>query len=137
MLPRRSVLVVTLLSLAAAAGWGCVGDLERPERFAACPPGYVEQLFAAKCGTDCHDAATKLGNLDLVTPGVGARVRGTTSTSPVCSGAPLLDETGGLMLDKVTAPSCGSRMPLGGAALSTEDVECLRRWTEEVHGGGS
>ena len=40
---------VLLLTLFAA---GCAGELEEPDRFADCPPGFVEQMFANLASTD-------------------------------------------------------------------------------------
>lgn len=124
---RRASLILALM-----LGAGCAGDLERPERFAECTPGYVEQLFSANCGPDCHNAVDLEASLDLVTPGVGERVHGAVSTTEDCSGRELIDAEGGLFIEKLTSPRCGTRMPFGVAALSASDVECVRRWVDEV-----
>jgi hypothetical protein len=118
---------------------GCAGELESPERFADCPPGYVEQRFQESCGPECHNAIDQEAMLDLVTPGVGGRVRTTVSATEDCGGRALIDPTGGphLFMEKLTTPTCGTRMPFGEAALPPEDLECVRRWIEEVSAGGS
>ncbi len=119
-----------MLALAA----GCAGELESPERFADCPPGYVEQRFQEACGPECHNAVDLEADLDLVSPGPGARVLTAMSATEECSGRPLIDPTGQhhLLLDKLTAPPCGTRMPFGKAELPPEDIECVRRWIDEV-----
>lgn len=126
---------VAVAALAAAVLGACAGDLERPERFADCPPGYVEQLFSASCGPDCHNPTDNEAMLDLVTPGIGARVQAAVSTTEDCNGRALIDDSGGLFLEKLTSPRCGTRMPFGVAALSAADVECVRRWIDEVGAG--
>ena len=38
-----------------------------------------------------------------------------------------------LMLEKIEgAPTCGSRMPLGKPALSAVEIECVKRWIDEL-----
>lgn len=130
---RRATRITIGLALSGLLGLGCAGDLERPERFAECTPGYVEQLFSANCGPDCHNAVDLEASLDLVTPGVGDRVRDAVSTTEDCSGRALIDGEGGLFLEKLTTPRCGTRMPFGVAALSASEIECVRRWVGEVH----
>lgn len=114
---------------------GCAGELEHPERFADCPPGFVEQLFMERCAGACHDGAAPEAGLDLVSTGVATRLVGVVSAQEVCDGAPLVDPAGGdhLLLDKLgTRPRCGSPMPLGETALDPAEVECVRRWIDEA-----
>lgn len=129
------------LVLAAALGAGCAGELDHPERFADCAPGYVEQLFQASCsgGGACHDGSEPEAGLDLVTPGVATRMLGVASVQETCDGAPLVDPAGGehLLLQKLEdAPPCGARMPFGEAKLSGADLECVRRWIDEAVAAG-
>ena len=122
------VLAIAWLGASAA----CAAELEQPERFEQCSPGRVEQLFVDKCG-DCHGGSEPDANLDLVSPGVAARVTGTASATDQCEGQFLIattDQTH-LMLDKISGrPSCGNPMPLGLPALSSTDIECVRRWID-------
>ena len=95
-------------------------------------------IFAMRCGTvGCHVASSPAGSLDLVTPGVGQRLIGVHSAT--CAGASLVstDGTTGFLFDKLMGmPRCGSPMPLGGAALTPAEVECVRAWTEAASTGG-
>jgi len=131
---------------AVAALWGaaCAGELDHPERFADCPPGYVEQLFQESCGGAgaCHDDSEPEANLDLVSPGVGDRLLGIPSVQTECGDVPMIDPAGGdhLLLQKLRdAPPCGARMPFGKAKLDAADVECVRRWIDDTvaAGGGA
>ena len=121
---------------------GCAGELASPERFADCPPGYVEELFADSCGGACHSGATPAAGLDLATPGAATRVVGAVSTTEMCDGQVLVDPASDqhLLLDKLSArPTCGGRMPFGKTALPPEQIECVRRWVDEAlaaQGGG-
>lgn len=124
------------LVLAALAA-GCAGELDNPARFTSCPPGSVEQLFQARCqsadGKGCHGTNMPEAELDLVSPGVGARVRGLTSKS-LCEGRALVEAPGGahLLVEKLDEPDCGSPMPLGQPSLSPNEIECVRRWVDEL-----
>lgn len=125
--------VVLVVALAAS---GCAGELESPERFADCAPGFVEQLFQESCsgGGDCHDDSEPEADLDLVTAGAGTRMLGIMSVQEECSGLPLIDPAGGdhLLLQKLDdSPPCGARMPFGEAKLSASEIECVRRWIDE------
>ena len=130
----RAALVVTVLLA------GCAGELEDPERFASCPPGFVEQLFETRCAGMCHDADTPEAGLDLVSAGVQARLIDVPSGTPFCEGRLMIDSTATepdvhLLIDKLQeTPSCGSRMPFGAEALTTSEIECVRRWVDEALG---
>ncbi len=123
--------------LFAVATTGCAGELDNPARFTNCAPGSVEQMFQARCtsadGKGCHGTNAPEADLDLVSPGVGARVRGLTSKS-LCEGRALVEEPGGthLMVEKLDGAVCGSPMPLGQPSLSPNEIECVRRWVDEL-----
>jgi len=123
--------------LAVMLAAGCAGELENPARFTNCPPGTVEQMFQARCqsadGKGCHGSNAPDADLDLVSPMVAARVRGRTSTS-MCEGRMLVEEPGGahLMVEKLDGATCGSPMPLGQPSLSPNEIECVRRWADEL-----
>jgi hypothetical protein len=126
------------IAFALLAG-GCAGELENPQRFTDCPPGQVEQMFQAKCagadGTGCHSANMPDAELDLVSPGVGERVKTLTSTN-MCEGRALVeaDPTANhLMVEKLEEdPTCGSRMPFGEQELTAKEIECVRRWVDDL-----
>jgi hypothetical protein len=131
----RFLLVFTVLLA------GCAGELENPERFANCPPGFVEQLFQTRCAGMCHDADTPEAGLDLVSADVQARLIDVPSGTPFCEGRVMIDSTVPadpnvhLIIDKLQeTPSCGSRMPFGAEALTTSEIECVRRWVDESLG---
>ncbi len=140
LIPQRSRHTMRALPfiLAGSTLAACAAELERPERFADCGPGRVEQMFVAKCGA-CHDADEPDAFLDLVSPGVANRVIGISSTTELCEGRALVETTEQphLLLDKIAGqPSCGARMPLGLQALSASDVECVRRWIDDTLASG-
>lgn len=130
--------------LAAILAAGCAGELENPERFVECGPGYVEQLFATKCAGVCHAGTAPEAGLDLASPGVEARLISAPSQTPFCEGRVMIDPEAAdpaehLLIDKVEAdPSCGSQMPMNAEPLTLTEVECLRRWVDDVvaTGGG-
>jgi hypothetical protein len=123
-------------------GAGCAGELENPERFASCPPGFVEQLFSTRCAGPCHGSDTPEAGLDLVSAGVEGRLIGEPSQTMFCEGRLMIDPEAAepaehLLIDKLQeTPSCGARMPFGAEALSTAEIECVRRWVDEALGGG-
>ena len=125
-----------LLCMAAALAAGCAGELEDPERFTDCPPGFVEQMFASRCGGACHGGEDPEAGLDLVSADVPARLINGASQTPMCNGRMLIapeasDPSEHLLVDKLSeTPSCGSRMPLNGEPLSSEELECVRRWVD-------
>lgn len=128
-----------LVVLALVAG--CAGELENPERFAECAPGFVEQLFMEKCAGDCHAGVDPEAGLDLVAPGMAQRLMGRASAQEACEGLVIVDPAGGdsLIVDKLSdSPPCGARMPFGQSKLSAAELECVRRWVDEVvaSGGG-
>jgi len=128
------------VALALALGAGCAGELEAPERFSDCPPGYVEEMFATRCAGLCHSGSTPEAGLDLVSPGVQGRMVGATSESLFCEGRVLVEPGAAeprqhLLIDKISeAPSCGGRMPFGGEALTITEQACVRAWIDEALG---
>jgi hypothetical protein len=61
-----------------------------------------------------------------------AALVGKTSLGAKCPDKPLVvpnDPAGSLFFQKLTAaPPCGSRMPLGGVPLSSDQIEMVRSW---------
>jgi hypothetical protein len=140
---------------------GCAGELEEPERFAflfddddsgtgqpgpgpgpamdastpmpTAPPACVTALFQKSCGlTGCHSA--NAAQVDLVSPGVAARLIGKKSTSDDCMNRPFIatDGSASLLIEKLRSPApCGSTMPIG-APLTTAETMCLTQWVGTV-----
>lgn len=95
-----------------------------------------------KCAGDCHAGAEPEAGLDLVSPGAATRLVGAPSVQEACEGLVIVDPTGenSLLVDKLgDTPPCGARMPFGETKLDAAEVECVRRWVDEVvaAGGGS
>jgi hypothetical protein len=106
-----------------------------PPPASACPEGIEAlALFAARCG-DCHGEKDRAKGLDLVTPGVAARLVGVKST---CGDKLLLDDSGptaaGQLLDKLRGPvaGCGAQMPYGMPPLSMQERSCLGEWADQA-----
>lgn len=126
--------------LACLALGGCAEPLQAPEQFGVCTERRVTELFAQRCA-ECHDADRPEAGLDLVSPGVSARLVGVVSTSRPCLGRPRIDAGGGsyhLLLDKLRpSPGCGLRMPKEGAYLTLAESDCVRAWVEAAAAGGT
>jgi hypothetical protein len=129
--------------LALLALTGCPGTLHDKQRFltdaallddTGGDPGpcgdVVARLLVPSCGgTGCHGATAPQQGLDLVSPGVAARVVGVPGTG--CSGtlASPADPTNSLLYTKLAPkPSCGSQMPLARPPLSEADAACILAW---------
>jgi hypothetical protein len=106
-----------------------------PVSASPCPDGVdALGLLVTRCG-DCHDATDKAKGLDLVTPGLAARLVGVKSS---CGDKLLLDGSGptaaGQLLDKLRGPvaGCGAQMPYGMPALSAQEKACVADWAEQA-----
>jgi hypothetical protein len=91
-------------------------------------------LITAKCGSaGCHGAGAVSSGLDLASANLATRVAG-KKASGACASYLLIDseqpERSALYL-KVTADSCGSRMPLGGTLTDKEQL-CILQWVENL-----
>lgn len=124
-----------------AAAMGCAADPggDAPAAtFTEIYDRYFPSTTAARCSF-CHSMpASDISNGNLSTgmdqAAAHAALVGATSTSSRCAGQPLVvpfEPDQSLFLDKFAAtPSCGDRMPLGGMALSAEEVSLVRGWIE-------
>jgi len=137
---RRSRVVACLALLML----GCPGALENPERFlpvdagGPCTVDDVEPvIFANSCaGAGCHQAfdggTPASNNLDLVAPGLKARlVKQTSSCSNISMAQYLVEKV------KPTATCAGSRMPLGKPPLTLNQIACVEAWVNSVLDAGS
>jgi len=96
-------------------------------------------LLRPRCATaGCHTESDQAGGLDLQSPGVRARLTGAAAIT--CPGKVLVvpgRPSESYLIEKLgPSPACGRTMPLGSAALSADEVSCLRRWVGEATGGG-
>lgn len=95
-------------------------------------PDVEKALFVPSCGgVGCHESPGPANNLDLVSPGIPARIRAATST---CQAKPM----GAFILEKVKpSPGCGGIMPLGATEpLGAFEVACLEEYLGKVADGG-
>jgi len=99
------------------AGLGACGDV-------------VERIFVPSCGgTGCHDSNGPQQNLDLVSPGLAARVVGVPGIGCSTTLADPANPEASLIYQKLSpTPPCGSPMPLARPALSEEDAACVLAW---------
>lgn len=101
-------------------------------------PVCVSNVFSMHCGSAaCHgDGAVQV---DLVSPGVQARlVDQAAGAAGMCAGRVFVasDASESLLLDKLSdAPPCGSKMPLVGADLASDELKCLTDWVASLAGG--
>ena len=133
--------IKALFVSAVAATWclflaGCPGKLRDPGRFTGvdgggggvmCPDVPTEILAMRCAGSACHSGATPAAKLDLVSPGVAARVVGVMSTE--CNGA-LVDPAApdsSILYQKISGTMCGARMP-SGSTLDDTQIACIKEW---------
>lgn len=90
----------------------------------------VARIFVPSCGgTGCHGPSGAQQDLDLVSPGVAARVVGVSGIGCSAVLADPANPEGSLIYQKLSpTPPCGSPMPLARPALTDEDVACVRAW---------
>ncbi|HKO50202.1 MAG TPA: hypothetical protein VJV79_20870 [Polyangiaceae bacterium] len=142
------------IGLSASLLTGCPGTLDDKQRFLAAagaggvsvaddagadadagpdlgPCGdVVARIFVPSCsGTGCHDATGPQQDLDLVSPGVAARVVGVSGIGcPSILADPANPEASLLYQKLLPTPPCGSPMPLARPILSDEDIACVLTW---------
>lgn len=122
-------------ALYAALLSGCAATLDDPGRFltddggsASC--GAVEKtIIHARCGS-CHGATNGTSSLDLASDGVLTRL----ANRKTLDGAHALVTPGNasesaIYTKVLSAPSFGSRMPLG-TPLSDAEIACIKQWIE-------
>lgn len=119
----------------AALLGGCAATLDDPGRFlgddggsASC--GAVETtIIQARCGA-CHGATNGTSSLDLASDGVLTRL----ANRKTLDGAHVLVTPGkasesAIYTKVLSAPSFGSRMPLG-LPLSDAEIACIKQWID-------
>jgi hypothetical protein len=90
----------------------------------------VARIIVPSCGgTGCHSALAPQQDLDLVSPGVAARVVGTPAKGCLQLLVDPQNPEQSLMYQKLLPkPTCGAQMPLARPALSSADVACMLSW---------
>lgn len=118
---------------------------ERAEPAAICEAACARALFQSSC-TNCHDAATRQGGLDLSKSPVGPRLLGAAPRHKVaragdrCPGGGALidraDPGASWLLKKVRREhgACGEAMP-PDEQLSATDLACLTHYASCVAAG--
>lgn len=107
-----------------------------PASASACPNGLdALTIMVQKCGT-CHGERTPTKGLDLVTPGVTARLVGIRSG---CNARPFLDPMGSgsassYFIEKLDGDvaGCGVKMPFGAAPLTPDERACIEEWADRA-----
>lgn len=89
----------------------------------------VGPIFAATCsGSGCHNpgaqSGVRLGSWSQVMSSVGQRYGGPIVLPGNAAGSPLVDKLG-------SSPRFGVRMPDGGGALSSTQVQTIATWINE------
>lgn len=120
---------------------GCPGELENPDQYPDEPLALcqldidVPGLFRSKCGSStCHAGEEPAAELNLVDPGVFARIENAESTQ--CEGRVIVDPlepNSSFLVDKLrgTQPvGCGERMPFV-SFLTGAEIACVQRWVFE------
>jgi mono/diheme cytochrome c family protein len=109
--------------------WMCAAAFVMPSVLAAQPgplvdyTGQVHSVFAARCLV-CHSAEKRSGGLSLAT--YADVLNGGRSGAAVKPG----NNGGSLLIQRLSGPST-TRMPLGGAALSTAEIGVLTAWIDQ------
>jgi hypothetical protein len=95
----------------------------------------LQSIFGSHCSAaGCHGATSPSFGLDLVSPGLEARLVGVPSQ--LCAGRTLVipgDPAASFLLEKLTtdAPECGLRMPVG-SSLDPALVGCVQGWIRSL-----
>lgn len=96
----------------------------------------VHTVLAARCAfPGCHSGSTAPGGLDMATPALAhLNLVNAEAAGPACGGMGARvvpgDPDSSIFYSKIAdvEPLCGSRMPLGGRALSADEIDLVRRW---------
>jgi hypothetical protein len=136
--------LISSSALAALLGWvGCSSDPSAPSVDDG-PAGTFTEIYDTILSVDtdsrcnfCHSMPASQVSNGLFHTGMDraetyAAIMATTSTSKSCSGRAIVvpghPEQSLLALKVSQKPPCGNRMPLGGAALSKENVRLIESW---------
>ncbi|HKK44152.1 MAG TPA: c-type cytochrome domain-containing protein [Balneolaceae bacterium] len=90
----------------------------------------VSQIFSSHCATSgCHDSQTQQNGVDLsgydaATNSVGNQYGKKVIQPNDAAGSPLVDKISS------NDPTYGVRMPKGGSALSSDDIDLIKQWID-------
>jgi hypothetical protein len=122
-------------AVALFAGAGCPGRLRDKDRFlmdagAGACGDVVANIFVPKCGSSiCHGGTSPQQGLDLVSPGVAARVVGVTAKGCAVTLADPDNPAASFLYTKLAPePACGAQMPLAQSPLGDAEVACVLEW---------
>jgi len=131
---RWSWLFVPMAGFAIAA---CFGSTETPIT-TACQgdtASIQKNILAPSCGASgCHGSDPN-SNVDLVSPGLEARLVGVPAAG--CGGQTLVvagNPGASYFFHKVSdaTPACGKQMPFGSPALDSASIACLSLWVSKL-----
>jgi hypothetical protein len=90
----------------------------------------IPELFVQRCnGATCHGGGdSSAAGLDLISPNVEDRVSGASGTDCDAPLADLSRPKQSLLYTKVTEPTCGVLMPIGGEPLDEDELTCMEYW---------
>ncbi len=135
--------LAALVAVVALAGCDDAATPARPVALPDAGPGVsmscadeaavVAQVLRPRCAdADCHDADEPKAELDLVSPGVSARVVAARSIHDACRDRAIVVPgvpQASFLFDKVLATEgeCGDPMPLD-SSLTLDERRCLAEW---------
>lgn len=134
---RFGAVVIGFALTASIQGCGG-GEIEKPVGPVACD---VPKIFQASCaGRICHGADDP-ESLDLVSTGLEDRLFRVPGSAD-CQQRILVepgDPDASLLYQKLVMddPPCGKHMPQGGKDLTSDELECVRKFILEAQGGPS
>jgi hypothetical protein len=137
--------LVGFLMLAALSA-GCPGELENPDDFASMVPCDPQGLMQHYCqGSGCHEPSADAdpGQLDLISPGVEARLVDQNASyynvadteivqCPTAMPEKLIDTANPdkslFILKLEDHQTCGVKMPFTGRSPRPSQIQCLKDW---------
>lgn len=136
---QRLAIFASLLSLACKPGYRGTPAREQPLEDCSADTTYVQKrVFQPYCGgAGCHGAQDPAYNLDLVSPGVEARLVNRRAFACADQVLVRLDQPNdSFLLNKMTeTPMCGDPMPIG-IVMNEGAAACLQQWIRSLRISG-
>ncbi len=136
---QRALLVTAFSSITAVVGFaGC--SSEPASSGATCTADIAsirQNIILASCTlAGCHAADQPAAGLDLTREDLEAALVGVPAG--LCNGALVVagDPAASVLYQKITAPSCGMRMPMAGP-LSADQIACIEKWIADMPSNGA